>query len=150
MNRRGSALIELSLSATLLVTLLAGAVQYGYTFYVYSQLHAAVRNGARYAGQRPFTAASPACVARMQEAIRKRVVYGAPDAPEDAVAVVRGLRPEHIAVEFQADSKGVPAEVTVAVQGFPVDSVFTTYTFQGKPATTMPYLGRYAPTECEP
>lgn len=140
-RRRGSAILELALSASFLVTLLAGAMQYGHTFYTYGQLQEAVRNGARYASIRPFTAASPACVARMQDAVRHMVADG---------STAPGLTPSQVVVTYQTDSKGVPATVTVAVDGFAVDSLFSLHTFRGVPSITIPYLGRYAPTECEP
>lgn len=140
-RRRGSAILELTFSASFLVALLAGAVQYGHTFFVYGQLQEAVRNGARYASMRPFTAGSPACIVKMQDDVRGMVA--------DASKAV-GLNPSQVTVTYQTDSKGVPDAVTVSIDGFTVDALFSIYTFRGKPSITVPYLGRYAPTECEP
>jgi hypothetical protein len=36
------------------------------------------------------------------------------------------------------------------VNEFKVDAIFRQFTFQGKPAVSYPFLGRYAPNESEP
>ena len=48
-------MLELAISAGVMVTCLGGTFQFGYTFYVYNQLVTAVGNGARYASVRPVT-----------------------------------------------------------------------------------------------
>ncbi len=51
-NRQsGHAIIELALSAGVMVAFLGGTFEFGYTFYVYNQLVSAVGNGGRYAAQ---------------------------------------------------------------------------------------------------
>lgn len=124
--RKGSALLELALSASALVALLAGGIQFGYTFHIYGQLQNALRNGARYAST---TAPSEACVNR----IRNVVVYG--DAEPGAAPVVPGLTPEHVTVEFTQD------EVLLTISGLKIDSVFSTHRFERKPLVTAPILG---------
>ena len=55
LNRQsGHAMIELAVSAAVMVTCIAGTFQFGYTFYVYNQLVTAVGNGGRYAAVRPW------------------------------------------------------------------------------------------------
>ena len=130
---RGSVILELALAASLLVALLAGATQFGYAFWVYGQLQNAVRNGARYASTRPY------CAGRDREAVRNVVVYGVPEPAPGAAPVVRGLETGHVAVASKR------REVTVTITDFSVDSVFSTYTFRGKPLAAAPVTG-----ECRP
>ena len=58
-HQKGHAMLELAISAGVLVTCLAGTFQFGYTFYVYNQLVSAVGNGARYAAQRTYRYRDP-------------------------------------------------------------------------------------------
>ena len=57
-TRRGSALIELTLSLSFLTALFLGVWQYGYGFYVYAELEQSVRDGARYAAARTYDSAT--------------------------------------------------------------------------------------------
>ena len=59
-RQRGHAMIELAISAAVMVSCLGGTVQFGYTFYIYNELVSAVGNGGRYAAMRTYRAASPA------------------------------------------------------------------------------------------
>ena len=52
-------MIELAVSAAVMVSCLGGTVQFGYTFYIYNELVTAVGNGGRYAAMRTYRAASP-------------------------------------------------------------------------------------------
>ena len=53
-RRRGNALIELALATALMVPILIGTFEFGYTFYVYNLLSTQVRGGSRYASFRTF------------------------------------------------------------------------------------------------
>src|SRR4051794_12236397 len=72
-KQKGHAMIELALSATLMMSFLAGTFQFGYTFYVYNQLVTAVGNGGRYAAIRTYRAATPQDVEKGAAAIRNFV-----------------------------------------------------------------------------
>ena len=37
----------------------------------------------------------------------------------------------------------LPVEVTVSLTGYQVNAIFRTFTFTGKPSSTMPYFGSY-------
>ena len=130
-TQRGHAMLELAISAGVMVTCLGGTFQFGYTFYVYNQLVSAVGNGARYAAMRPQT--SDPEVDR--NAVRNMVVYGEAKPAPDAVPAVRNLKPEQIEVEYLQDT------VRVAVQGYKVDAVFAQFEFSGRPSVEFPYLG---------
>lgn len=149
-HERGHAILELAISAGVMVTFLAGTFQFGYTFYAYNQLVTAAGNGARYAAQRTYRAATSADVDRGKAAIRNMVVYGDAQPAPDAAPVVPGLKPEHIDVEWIAKPGEAPEAVDISVHGYTVDALFKAFTFEGKPFVEFPFIGRYAPAESEP
>ena len=138
-------MLELAICAGVMVSCLAGTVQFGYTFYVYNQLVTAVGNGGRYAALRTYRGDQE----RARSAIQNMVVYG--DArPTDLMPVVANLRPEQVEVEWVKDSKGMPTSVHVAIHNYPVNAIFKTISLDGRPGVEFPFVGRYAPTEREP
>jgi Flp pilus assembly protein TadG len=150
-SQRGHAMVELAVCAGVMVACLAGTFQFGYTFYVYNQLVSAVGSGARYASARTYRAANQADVEKGKEAIRNMVVYGDPHPDASAVPVVPGLKTDEIEVKWKfADNKpGAPEFVDVRVQRHPVNAIFGSFTFAGRPTVEFPYLGPYAPSESE-
>lgn len=149
-SQKGHAMIELAVSATVMVTFLAGTFQFGYTFYVYNQLVNAVGNGARYAAQRTYRAATDRDIERGNQAIRNLVVYGDAQPAPDAAPVVANLKPENVEVRWVLNGDGGPAAVDVTLRGFAVDAAFQAFPFDGRPLVEFPYVGRYAPAESEP
>ena len=87
--RRGSALIELTLSLSFLTALFLGTWQYGYGFYVYAQLEQAVRDGARYAAARTYDSATTTPTDTYLAAVQNVVVYGDPAPSVDAMCLRR-------------------------------------------------------------
>ena len=147
-SRRGSAMVEFALSAPLIFLVLTGTFQFGYAFYVYNQLQLSVRSGVRYASLMDYAGTSSACIAATQDTAKNVVVYGTPSPATNASPVVRGLSKSNVNVSFNPDAKGVPGDVTLSITGFSVDVSFKTFTFNGKPAASVPWVGRYAPKEC--
>ena len=143
-------MLELAICAGVMVTCLAGTFQFGYTFYVYNQLVSAVGNGARYAAQRTYRAATPDDVDRGKAAIRNMVVFGDAQPSNDAAPVVAGLKPEQVRVEWIGKEGGAPDAVDVSIHDYTVSAIFKAFTFDGKPFAEFPYVGRYAPAEREP
>ncbi len=142
-------MIELAVSAGVMVSCLAGTFQFGYTFYIYNQLVTAVGNGGRYAAMRTYRAATDADLEKGRAAIRNMVVYG--DArPTGLQPVVLNLRPDQVEVEWIMDKDGTPTSVHVAIRNYPVNAVFKTISLDGRPGVEFPYLGRYAPADREP
>ena len=133
-HQRGHAMLELAISAGVMVTCLGGTFQFGYTFYVYNQLVSAVGNGARYASVRPVSSDPDADKA----AIRNMVVYGESKPSPNAVPVVRNLKPEQVQVEYAQDG----ATVRVAIQGYKVDAVFGEFEFSGRPGVEFPVVAQ--------
>ena len=144
-------MIELAISAAVMVSCLGGTVQFGYTFYIYNELVSAVGNGGRYAAMRTYRAASPADVEKGKAAIRNMVVYGDARPAPGALPQVANLRPEQIRVEWIKDESGdKPGFVDVSITDYTVDAAFGIFRFTGRPAVEYPFVGRYAPSESEP
>lgn len=131
-SQRGHAMIELAISAGVMVAFLGGTFQFGYTFYVYNQLVSAVGDGARYASVKPLTADREADKAT----IRNMVVFADPRPSPSAVPVVRNLKPENVRVTYTPDGSAVQ----VAIQNYKVDAVFGEFEFSGRPAVEFPVI----------
>src|SRR5271166_3444573 len=99
-RQKGHALLELALSAAVMVSCLTGTFRFGYTFYIYNELVTAVGNGGRYAAVRSYRAAAPEDVERGKAAIRNMVVYGNPSPAPGAVPVVPNLTAEQVEVSY--------------------------------------------------
>lgn len=149
-RERGHAMLELALSAGVMVSCLAGTFQFGYTFYVYNQLVTAVGNGGRYAAMRTYRAASKDDVKKGQAAIRNMVVYGDAQPVNGAMPAVAHLTPDQVDVDWTMGESGAPEWVSVSIHEYTVDAVFTKFTFRGRPGVEFPFVGRFAPTEREP
>lgn len=147
--QRGHAMLELALSAGVMASCLAGTFQFGYTFYVYNQLVNAVGNGARYAAQRTYRAATPKDVERGNDAIRNMVVYAETQPTPGNTPVVAGLKPENVDVQWTLTGDGKPSSVHVTIKGYTVGAVFRSVSISGRPSVVFPYVGRYAPGESE-
>src|SRR5580700_3856698 len=99
-RERGHAMLELAVSAGVMVTCLVGTFQFGYTFHAYNQLVTAVGNGARYAAQRTYRTGTDQDVERGNAAIRNMVVYGDAQPTPGAAPVVPKLAPENVEVRW--------------------------------------------------
>src|SRR5437773_5490036 len=114
-NQRGHTMIELAVSAAVMVSCLAGTVQFGYTFYIYNQLVTAVGNGGRYAAMRTYRAAAPRDLEKGKSAIRNMVVFGDARPGPNTLPQVANLKPEQVQVEWVMDDSGAPAAVNVTI-----------------------------------
>lgn len=152
-NCRGSAMVEFALGFPLLVLLLTGVFQWGYTFYTYNVLASNVRAGARYAAQKAFvpstgTSSAAAPCPAWVTSVQNMVVYGTPSPADNAAPVVPGLTRAHIAVEPVFDASGVPLDIRVGVSTttpYPLNAVLTGYNLRGKPSVSFPFTGIYTP-----
>jgi Flp pilus assembly protein TadG len=142
-RERGHAMLELAISAGVMVSCLVGTFQFGYTFYTYNQLVTAVGNGARYAAQRTYRTGSED-VERGNVAIRNMVVYGDAQPSPDAAPVVPKLTPAEVEVRWDLAGDGTPLNVNVAIKGYTTDAIFRSFTFDGRPSVQFPYVGKYA------
>jgi Flp pilus assembly protein TadG len=142
-RERGHAMLELAISAGVMVSCLVGTFQFGYTFYTYNQLVTAVGNGARYAAQRTYTGGIED-VERGNAAIRNMVVYGDAQPAPEAAPVVPKLTPAEVDVRWDLAGDGTPLNVNVAIKGYTTDAIFRSFTFDGRPSVQFPYVGKYA------
>jgi Flp pilus assembly protein TadG len=149
-RERGHAMLELAVSAGVMVTCLVGTFQFGYTFYAYNQLVTAVGNGARYAAQRTYRTGTDQDVERGNAAIRNMVVYGDAQPTPGAAPVVPKLAPENVEVRWDLAGDGTPLTVNVAIKGYTMDAIYRSFSFDGRPSVQFPYVGKYSPTESEP
>jgi Flp pilus assembly protein TadG len=143
-------MLELAISAGVMVSCLVGTFQFGYTFYTYNQLVSAVGNGARYAAQRTYRAATSQDIERGNAAIRNMVVYGDAQPSPDALPVVPKLTPDQVEVRWLLAGDSAPVNVNVTIKGYTMDAIFRSFTFEGRPSVEFPYVGKYAATEREP
>jgi TadE-like protein len=149
-RQRGHAMIELAVSAGVMVACLAGTVQFGYTFYIYNELVTAVGNGGRYGAMRTLRAATPADIEKGKAAIRNMVVYGDTHPAPNALPQVANLKPSQVEVAVFMDDSGHPESVDVSITDYTVDAAFGMFRFTGRPSVEYPFVGRFAPTENEP
>jgi Flp pilus assembly protein TadG len=148
-GERGHAMLELAVSAAVMVACLGGTFQFGYTFYVYNQLVTAVGNGGRYAAMRTYRAATPEDLEKGNAAIRNMVVFGNPQPAPGAAPVLKGLTTDQVEVRWAQAGTAAPTAVSVAIKSYTVDAMFKNFTFTGRPAVEFPHAGRYAPAEKE-
>ena len=148
-RQKGHAMLELAACASVLVACLAGTFQFGYTFYVYNQMVTAVGNGARYAAQRTYRDATAQDIERGNAAIRNMVVYGDPRPSADAAPVLPNLQPGQVEISWAKTGDRAPTSVGLRVNNYPVNAVFRSFAFSGRPYVEFPYVGRYAPGERE-
>jgi len=140
-NRRGHAMLELAVSAGVMISCLAGTFQFGYTFYAYNQLVTAIGNGGRYAAMRTYHGGSDAEVQLDRRAVQNMVVYGDPNPAIETAPVLSKLTPEQVDVKWIMGDNGAPAAVDVSIREYSVDAVFRTFTFAGRPGVEFPYIG---------
>ncbi len=142
-RQTGNALVEFAVAAGLLIPCFVGVFEFGYGFYVYNRLTAAVRGGARYASLLRYDSASTNPSNAYASAVQNAVVYGDPDGGTSPV--VPGLTTDQVTITMQFANE-VPDVVTVAISNFSLDTVFTTLNWGNKPAASFRYEGTFAPS----
>jgi len=141
-RERGSTLVEFALSFALLFAVFTGVFRFGYVYYLYNRLESSVRGGARYASLRVYDSATATPSGGYQAAVQNMAVYGNPDGAGQPAAP--GLTTEKISVTIGME-RNVPRQVTLEVTDLRIDAVFASFTLNGKPKITFPYMGRFAP-----
>jgi Flp pilus assembly protein TadG len=142
-RKRGNAVIQLTLSMSLLLPLFLGTWEFGYGFYLYSQLSEAVRSGARYASLRTYDSATSTPSATFTTAVQNMVVYGDPTGTNTTPVVV-GLTTNNVTVGCTF-TRGVPTAVSVAISGFRLPTYFGSTTLYNAPYVWFPYVGVFGP-----
>jgi Flp pilus assembly protein TadG len=142
-RRSGSVLVEFTLSATFLIAVFLGVWQFGYAFYIYSELEQSVRAGARYASLGTYNSANSTPTAAFLTAVQNVVVYGDPAPPNGATPVAPGLTTANVSLNVTFTS--VPTSMNVAITGYTVPTYFGGQTLNGKPTTAFPFVGVFGP-----
>jgi Flp pilus assembly protein TadG len=140
-NQRGNVMVEFAIGAGILVTVFTGVFEFGYAFYVYNNLVAAVDNGARYAAYLTYDSSTTTPSSTFNSAVQNMVVYGQPATGTKTVAP--GLATSNV-VLTPIFTNTVPTGMQVSLTGYTLNAVFTTFTLN-KPVVTYPFLGVYAP-----
>ena len=140
-TRSGSVLVEFTLSAMFLTALFLGVWQFGYGFYIYSELEQAVRAGARYASLRTYNSATSTPTSDFLAAVQNVVVYGDPAGGTTPLAP--GLTTANVSVTVTFTT--IPTEMNVAITGYKLPTYFGTQTLSGKPTNTFPFVGVFGP-----
>jgi Flp pilus assembly protein TadG len=139
-RQRGNAVIELALLLPILVSLFLGTWSFGYGYYVYAELEAAVRSGARYASLTTYDASN---VLSYQTAVQNMVVFG--DPAGGTQPVVTGLQTSNVNVVV-GFANNVPTNVAVSISGYKLSGMFLdTATLTNKPFQEIPFMGYYLP-----
>lgn len=149
-SRRGSAMVEFALCATLLTTMFTGVFRFGYQMYVYNELVSGVRSGVRYASLAEVNNSGSSCAAHSAytTAVQNMVVYGSTAAGSDAIApnLTTGAVNVVVNCSGSGNAAAIPTSVTVSINSYTIDAVVASWTVSGKPAMTMPYFGKYCST----
>ena len=149
-SRRGSAMVEFALCATLLTTMFTGVFRFGYQMYVYNELVSGVREGVRYASLADINNSGNSCSAHSAytTAVQNTVVYGTTTTGTQAIApnLTTGAVSVTVNCAGSGNAVAVPTSVTVSISSYTIDAVVASWTVTGKPAMTMPYFGAYCST----
>ena len=141
-SERGNALLEFALGWSILWALFAGIYQFGYSFYVYNTVLTSVANAAELGSKMTYDTASPSTYST---ALKNMVVYGSTTA--GATPIVRGLATSNVAVTVNLAGT-IPSDVTITINNYTIDAVFTTFTFNGKPRATTVFMGQVSCSTC--
>jgi len=136
-------MVEFALSAPLFLILFTTCFQFGYYFYIYDRLEAAVRDGARYASVRAYNSTTSTPASDFAAAVQNVVVYASPAGGSQLV--VPGLASSNVNLSVTMNND-VPSQMRVSITGYQINAVFGTWTLSGKPVAIFRYEGRLAPS----
>jgi Flp pilus assembly protein TadG len=141
-RRAGTAIIEFTLCAPLLLGLALGTIQFGYSYYMYGELEQSVRAAGRYASLRPYGSATTTPDAAYLTAVQNVAVYANPTG--GTTPIVKGLTTANVGVTMTF-TNGVPSAVAVKILNFALPQIFPSAPLANKPYVKFPYLGLYQP-----
>jgi Flp pilus assembly protein TadG len=140
-GQRDNAMVEFAIGSGMIVAIFTGIFQFGYAFFIYNNLIAAVDNGARYAAYRTYDSDTTTPSSAFSTAVKNMVVYGQPTTGTNAVAP--GLTASNV-VLTPIFTNTVPSGMQVSLSGYQLNALLKTFTLN-KPVATYPFLGVYAP-----
>jgi Flp pilus assembly protein TadG len=146
-RQQGTALIQFTFASLLIVPIFLGTWSFGTTFYLYSRLESAVRDGARYASMQTYDSTSSTPTANFLQAVQYMTVYGDPNAnPSTATPLVPNLSTSNVQLTVTFSANNAPSQMTVSITGYSVPSYTNRVTLNGKPYVSFPFVGQWAPT----
>jgi Flp pilus assembly protein TadG len=141
-SERGNAMVEFAIGWALLWALFVGVYQFGYSFYVYNVVMTSVANAAELGSKMTYdTSNTPQFTAALQN----MVVYG--NTTAGSSPLVPGLSTSNVSVAVNPKDS-IPTDITITINNFTVDALFTKFTFNGKPRATTIYMGQIACSAC--
>lgn len=143
-NRRGSALVEFAIGASLMATVFGGTFSWGYSRYRYNQLEAGVIAGARYAALRNYDSTSTTPSTAFASAVKNVVVYGSPNPATGTAPILSGLTTANVTLTVDFNL-GTPAGMTVAITNYQIDGLFNKITLTGKPKIRYTFQALWNP-----
>lgn len=141
-SERGNALLEFALGFSLLWALFAGIYQFGYSFYVYNSVMTSVANAAQLGSKMTYDTAN---TSQFTTALQNMVVYG--NTTAGTAPIVPGLSTSNVNVNVNPQG-AIPTDITITINNFTIDAVFTQFTFNGKPRATTVYMGQITCSTC--
>lgn len=141
-SERGNALLEFALGFSILWALFAGIYQFGYSFYVYNTVLTSVGNAAELASKMTYDTAN---TSQFTTAIQNMVVYG--NTTAGTHPIVPGLATSNVTVNVNP-AGAMPTDISISINNFTIDAVFTHFTFNGKPRATAVYMGNITCSTC--
>jgi Flp pilus assembly protein TadG len=142
LRRSGTAVVECALCLPVLLGLSLGTLQFGYSYFIYSELEQAVRAAGRYASLRPYGSLTATPDADYLTAVRNVAVYT--DPAGGTIPVAPGLTTDKVAVTM-IFANGAPAAVTVGINGYNLPQIINSVRLTNKPYVKFPFLGIFAP-----
>jgi Flp pilus assembly protein TadG len=141
-SERGNALLEFALGFAVLWLLFAGLYQFGYSFYVYNAVMTSVENAAELGAKMTYDTGDPS---QFTNAVTNMVVYG--NTTAGTTPMVPGLSSSNVSLSLNLQNS-IPTDVTVSINNYTVDCLFTKFTFNGKPRASAVYMGKIACSGC--
>lgn len=141
-SERGNALLEFALGFSLMWALFAGIYQFGYSFYVYNTVLTSVANAAELGSKMTYDTASPST---FTTALQNMVVYG--NTTAGTHSIVPGLSTSNVTVGVNPEGN-MPTDITITINSFTINALFTNFTFNGKPRATAVYMGQITCSTC--
>jgi Flp pilus assembly protein TadG len=142
-SERGNAMLEFAIGFFVLWAMFSGVYQFGYAFYVYNALLASVNDAAQLGSKLGYDTASPSSYAT---SLRNMVVYG--DETAGSTPIVPNLTTGNVVVTVNLDSAGMPNDVTVAINDYSINALFTSFSLSNKPRVTTGYYGQVSCSTC--
>lgn len=138
----GHAVLEFALGWAVLWMLFTGVYQFGYGLYVYNLAEMAVSNAAAMGSSMTYDTSR---TAQFTSALQNMVVYGQTTA--GATPIVPGLSTANVTVNVHLQNS-IPVYLTIGLNDFSIDALFTRFTLQGKPRVTTVFMGKVTCSTC--